>query len=47
MYYLLLIIKYFFCLKFTHERESYLIFHRYHKIEPNLLMLQLKDKEIL
>ena len=34
-------------LKFTHGRESYLIFHRYHKIEPNLLMLQLKDKEIL
>ena len=34
-------------LKFTHGRESYLIFHRYHKIEPNLLMLQLRDKEIL
>lgn len=34
-------------LKFAHKGESYLIFHHYHRMKPNLLISKLRDKKSL
>ena len=34
-------------LKFIHKDESYLVFHCYHVMKPNLLILKLRDKKSL
>ena len=33
-------------LKFTNKGESYVIFHHYHRMKPNLLISKVRDKKI-